>query len=51
MEDVAAEEDDGGGARSVGAKVAHAQVIRNVLGSMGCARCKEMAERPGSSSA
>jgi hypothetical protein len=55
MEDVGADEDeDGGGvggARSVGAKVAHAQVIRNVLGSMGCARCKEMAERPGSSSA
>jgi hypothetical protein len=55
MEDVAAEDDDGegagGGTRSVGAKVAHAQVMRNVLGSMGCARCREIAERPGSSPA
>jgi hypothetical protein len=51
LEDVTADDGDGGGTRSVGAKVAHAQVIRNVLGQMGCARCRDLAERPPSSSA
>lgn len=34
--------DDGLGGRSVGAKVAHAHIIQNVLGATGCAVCKDL---------
>jgi hypothetical protein len=40
---LAADMDDQGGSRSVGAKVAHAHVIKSIVGA-GCPRCKVVGE-------